>query len=200
MKLCFCVICGTNKNLHHHHIVPVARGGDDHQHNFITLCGEHHAFIHSLRPSFWNNHQELMRIGREKAKLDGIKFGRKRQYEHLIPDIKFMREAGWGYGTIAKELSKSGDEISTSAIRRICDWEKIEKKKISPGRSPSINPNIIIGYAEKGYGASKIAKIMNIHRDSVYRIVPNFAEVYRKPVVKKEKKYRKLSSGQFVLW
>ena len=41
---------------------------------------------------------------------------------------------------------------------------------------------------------------MNIHRDSVYRIVPNFAEVYRKPVEKKkEKKYRKLSSGQLVL-
>ena len=176
MKLRFCVICGTNKNLHHHHIIPVSRGGDDHQHNFITLCGEHHAFIHSLRPSFWNNHKELMKIGREKAKQDGIKFGRKRQYEHLISDIKYMRESGWGYGTIANKL-----DVSRSAIQRICKWEKIEKKKIAPGGIPRINPNIIIGYAEKGYGATKIAKIMNIHRDSVYRLVPNFVEVYRKP-------------------
>ena len=30
MKLRFCVICGTNKNLEHHHVIPVARGGDDH--------------------------------------------------------------------------------------------------------------------------------------------------------------------------
>ena len=204
MKLRFCIICGTNKNLHHHHIIPVSKGGTDHQHNFITLCSEHHAMIHQLRPGTWNNHNELVRIGREKAKRDGIKFGRKRQYEHLIPDIKFMREVGWGYGTIARELSKSGDDISVSAIRRICEWEKIEKKKIAPGGIPRINPDIIVGYAKKGYGATKIAKIMNIHRDSIYRLVPNFSEVYRKhykpPVVKeKEKKYRKLSSGQFVL-
>ena len=200
MKFSCCVICGTTENLEHHHIKPVVKGGDDHQHNFITLCDEHHGMIHQIKPGAWNDRKELIKIGREKAKQDGVKFGRKRQYEHLIPDIKFMREAGWGYGTIAKELSKSGDEISVSAIRRICDWEKIVKVKKSPGKQQTISVDSIVQFAEKGYGASKIAKIMNIHRDSVYRIVPNFAEVYRKPVINKEKKYRKLSSGQFVLW
>ena len=200
MKFSCCVICGTTENLEHHHIKPVVKGGDDHQHNFITLCDEHHGMIHQIKPGAWNDRKELIKIGREKAKQDGVKFGRKRQYEHLIPDIKFMREAGWGYGTIAKELSKSGDEISVGAIRRICDWEKIVKVKKSPGKQQTISVDSIVQFAEKGYGASKIAKIMNIHRDSVYRIVPNFAEVYRKPVINKEKKYRKLSSGQFVLW
>ena len=96
MKLIFCVICGTNKNLEDHHIKPVSRGGDNHQHNFITLCEEHHEMIHQIRPGAWNDRKELIKIGREKAKQDGVKFGRKRQYEHLISDIKYMRESGWG--------------------------------------------------------------------------------------------------------
>jgi len=49
MKLRFCVICGTNKDLQHHHIIPKSQGGDDHQHNFLTLCWEHHNFIHNIR-------------------------------------------------------------------------------------------------------------------------------------------------------
>ena len=83
MKFDKCVICGTNKNLEHHHIKSVVDGGDDHPHNFITLCSEHHAMIHQLRPGTWNNHKQLIKIGKEKAKQDGIKFGRKRQYEHF---------------------------------------------------------------------------------------------------------------------
>ena len=75
MKLCFCVICGTNKNLEHHHIKPVSRGGDDHQHNFITLCDEHHGMIHQIRPGAWNNRKKLVQIGREKALANGVKFG-----------------------------------------------------------------------------------------------------------------------------
>lgn len=49
MKLRFCVICGTNKNLQHHHIIPKSQGGDEHQHNLLTLCWEHHNFIHGIR-------------------------------------------------------------------------------------------------------------------------------------------------------
>ena len=196
MKLRFCVICGTNKNLEHHHIKPVSRGGDDHQHNFITLCDEHHGMIHQVRPGAWNDRRKLIREGQRIAKEEGVKFGAKPKYEHLLPQIKDMREMGWGYGTIARHL-----ELARGTIQSICKREGIEKKKISPGRQATINPNVIIRYAEKGYGASAIAKIMNVNRSSVYRTVPNFAEVYREPVKKKkEKKYRKLSTGQFVLF
>ena len=198
MKLLFCVICGTNKNLEHHHIKPVSKGGDDHPHNFITLCDEHHGMIHQIRPGAWNDRRKLVKEGQRIAREEGVKFGMKRKYEHLLPDIKCLREMGWGYGTIARHLG-----MHRSTIASICKREAIEKKKISPGRQASINPSIIIEYAKKGYGASKIAKIMKINRASIYRIVPNFAEVYRKPKPvenKKEKKYAKLSSGQFVLF
>ena len=49
MKLRFCVVCGTNKDLQHHHIIPKSKGGDDHPHNFLTLCWEHHNWIHDIR-------------------------------------------------------------------------------------------------------------------------------------------------------
>ena len=200
MKLLFCVICGTNKNLEDHHIKPVSRGGDNHQHNFITLCEEHHEMIHHIRPGAWNDRKELIKIGREKAKQDGVKFGRKRQYEHLIPDIKFMREAGWGYGTIARELAKSGDEISKSAIRRICDWEKIVQVKKSPGKQQTISVDSIVQFAEKGYGATRIAKIMNIDRTTIYRLIPDFSKKYPKIVPKKVVTYKREKDGQFKLF
>ena len=200
MKLPFCTICGTNKNLEDHHIKPVSRGGDNHQHNFITLCEEHHEMIHQIRPGAWNDRKELIKIGREKAKQDGVKFGRKRQYEHLIPDIKFMREAGWGYGTIARELAKSGDEISKSAIRRICDWEKIVQVKKSPGKQQTISVDSIVQFAEKGYGATRIARIMNIDRTTIYRLIPDFSKKYPKKVPKKVVTYKKEKDGQFKLF
>lgn len=49
MKLNFCVICGTKENLQHHHIIPEAEGGDNHPHNFLTVCWEHHNMIHNIR-------------------------------------------------------------------------------------------------------------------------------------------------------
>ncbi len=113
MKLRFCVICGTNKNLEHHHITPKVRGGDDHQHNFITLCTEHHAMIHQIRPGSWTNRKKLQREGIEKAKLKGVYTGCK---------------------------------------------PRIDVKKIKELKG-------------KGYGPTAIARIMGIHRDSVYRLL-----------------------------
>ncbi len=120
MKLRFCVICGTNKNIEHHHITPVCKGGDDHPHNFISLCVEHHGMIHSVRPGSWAHRKKLQRIGIEKAKKEG----------------KFN------------------------------------------GRKPTINYEEVKRLWDLGLGATEIANHMNIHRDSVYRIVPK--EPYRK--------------------
>jgi hypothetical protein len=129
MKFDKCVICGTNKNLEHHHIKSVVDGGDDHPHNFITLCDKHHGMIHQVRPGAWNHRKELQRIGIERAKMEG----------------KFK------------------------------------------GRQPTINHNEVKRLWDLGLGATEIAKRMNIHRDSVYRIVP-------------KEPYRKLKNGQFVLF
>ena len=49
MKLDFCVICGSKTDLQHHHIIPKSKGGDDHPHNFLTLCWKHHNWIHDIR-------------------------------------------------------------------------------------------------------------------------------------------------------
>ena len=48
MKQDKCAVCGTTKNLEHHHIIPKADGGTDDETNFLTLCGKHHAAIHGI--------------------------------------------------------------------------------------------------------------------------------------------------------
>ena len=121
MKLRFCVICGTNKNIEHHHVTPVCKGGTDHQHNFISLCVEHHAMIHSVRPGSWAHRKELQKIGIEKAKKEGKYTGGK-------------------------------NRIDRDEVKRLSDL---------------------------GLGATVISKRMNIHRDSVYRIL-------KEPYVKNE--------------
>ena len=87
MKLRFCVICGTNKNIEHHHVTPVCKGGTDHQHNFISLCVEHHAMIHSVRPGSWAHRKELQKIGIEKAKKERKRVVRSVKYLSIFSPI-----------------------------------------------------------------------------------------------------------------
>ena len=129
MKYPFCVICNTTENIEHHHITPVCKGGDDHPHNFLSLCVEHHGMIHSLRPGSWAHRKELQKIGIEKAKKAGkYKGGKKR--------------------------------IDEKEVQRL--WNS-------------------------GLSAIEIAKQMNIHRDSVYRLLP-------------KEPYKKLKNGQYKLF
>ena len=129
MKYAFCVICNTTENIEHHHITPVCKGGDDHPHNFISLCVEHHGMIHSLRPGSWAHRKELQKLGIEKAKKAGkYKGGKKR--------------------------------IDEKEVQRLWD---------------------------SGLSAIEVAKQMNIHRDSVYRLLP-------------KEPYKKLKNGQYKLF
>jgi len=115
MKLRFCVICGTNKNLEHHHIKPIAMGGTDHQHNFLTLCTEHHAMIHQIKPGYWNEMRRLVKEGRRKAQESGVKFGRKRTYTPSQADEVVRKHInGNGMGTIGKSMG-----MSRSMVQRI---------------------------------------------------------------------------------
>ena len=117
MKLDFCVLCGTTENLHHHHVIPKAQGGTDNEDNFITLCYDHHAMIHSISPSRFNQMQVLAAIGRKNAMARGVKMGMKPKYEHLYPQIIKMYCEEWkGYGTIAKEL---GEGMSRQGVKGI---------------------------------------------------------------------------------
>ena len=102
MKLRFCVICGTNKNIEHHHITPVCRGGTDHQHNFISLCVEHHGMIHSISPGSWAHRKKLQKIGIEKAKKNGKFKGRGQTID--IAKIKELKGQGMGATAIANKM------------------------------------------------------------------------------------------------
>ena len=97
MRLRFCVICGTNKNLQFHHIKPRSKGGDDHQHNILTLCRDHHAMIHQVRPSDWNNARTLQKEGIEKAMRQGKFKGRG----SVIDPKKIEELAMQGFGATA---------------------------------------------------------------------------------------------------
>ena len=109
MKLRFCVICGTNKNIEHHHIVPVCKGGDDHPHNFLSLCVEHHGMIHSVRPGSWAHRKELQRIGIEKAKKKGKFKGRQPTIDYK--EVEKLWDSGLGASAIAKQMGIHRDSF-----------------------------------------------------------------------------------------
>ena len=98
MKLDFCCICGTKENLHHHHITPRFRGGSDDETNLITLCGTHHAWIHGLRPTSWNNHSNAVKESLQEAKDLGFQIGRKPKHftKEEIDNLLEMRKKGVG--------------------------------------------------------------------------------------------------------
>ena len=80
----FCVICGTKDKLQIHHIVPKSAphnikpiGHMDDPTNLLTLCTDHHGWIHGCRPNQWNNAKTLQAEGVRKAKLAGKYKGRK---------------------------------------------------------------------------------------------------------------------------
>ena len=104
----FCVICGTKDNLHNHHIVckksrlkPIS-GDHDHYTNLITLCGEHHGWIHGMKPNRFNDNNNLRMDGIERAKREGKYIGRKKS----IDDKKILElwSQGMSASSIAREL------------------------------------------------------------------------------------------------
>ena len=99
MKLRFCVICGTNKDLQHHHIIPKAEGGDDHQWNLLTLCFEHHNFIHNIRRTRTEGHfKSLIERGQNKQKYNPG--GRPPLSKKKRDTIIFLRNQGMSYRSI----------------------------------------------------------------------------------------------------
>ena len=122
MKYSFCVICNTTKNIEHHHIIPVCKGGTDHEHNFLSLCVEHHGMIHSVRPGSWAHRKELQRIGIEKAKKEGKFKGRQPTIDYK--EVEKLRNSGLGATEIAKQMG-----IDRTSVYRILPKEPYKKLK-----------------------------------------------------------------------
>lgn len=77
MNLTFCAACGSEKELHKHHLLPKSKGGSDAETNLITLCISCHGILHDT--SWSNNHAQLVRDGISEARKNGSKLGPKRQ-------------------------------------------------------------------------------------------------------------------------
>ena len=122
MKYAFCVICNTTENIEHHHLIPVCKGGTDHEHNFLSLCVEHHGMIHSLRPGSWAHRKELQRIGIEKAKKAGKYKGRKPTIDYK--EVEKLRNSGLGATEIANQMG-----IDRTSVYRILPKEPYKKLK-----------------------------------------------------------------------
>jgi hypothetical protein len=65
----FCFECGGKCILHEHHVVPRVLGGV----KTITLCVSCHGKVHSRD---FTHHKNLQKIGIQKAKENGVRFGR----------------------------------------------------------------------------------------------------------------------------
>ena len=119
MKLRFCVICGTNKNLHHHHIVPKSLGGDNHQHNFLTLCEEHHNWIHKIRKTRTKGgFVAAIKAGQKNGVGGRPKLERKK-----VDDVVYYWYQGLSYREIQK---KTGVALGT--IQRIKKTEGLPNR------------------------------------------------------------------------
>lgn len=99
MKLRFCVICGTNKDLQHHHIIPKSMGGDDHAHNILTLCCDHHEWIHGIRRTRNTLFSELVKAGQKAANNFG---GRPAIDKNVIDSVIYLWKTGHSYRQIRK--------------------------------------------------------------------------------------------------
>jgi len=118
----FCCICGVTDNLHNHHIVPVSKGGSEEETNMITLCTKHHAWIHGLKPTSWNNHSKLIVNGQQKAKLKGKHIGRPSSLtDDKIEKIRYFREKEkYGIRRIATTLN-----IGVGTVYKVMEKELI---------------------------------------------------------------------------
>ena len=105
MKLDFCAVCGTKDGLHHHHIILKSAGGGDEEINILTVCAEHHAWIHSIRPGAWNNNGNVISASLQEARDLGFKLGRPTSTtEETLTKVLELRKSGKGIKKIAKEL------------------------------------------------------------------------------------------------
>jgi hypothetical protein len=63
-----CFECGSDSDIHHHHVVPKSLGGT----KTIPLCIDCHGKIHNLN---FRNHGVLTKKGLDEAKRRGVKLG-----------------------------------------------------------------------------------------------------------------------------
>ena len=125
----FCCACFTDKNLHHHHLIPRSKGGTDDQTNLITLCGSCHAKIHNFsnkwaetRKGNWGwgaDHKELQKNGIQNALARGVVFGKKPKVsKEQTQSMRDKREKG----VLIRELMAEFN-LSKASVYRLLDHD-----------------------------------------------------------------------------
>jgi transposase len=136
VRLSFCCVCGTNKDLEHHHFIPKVEGGSDDEDNIITFCATHHDFVHGWKRV---NRRILQKIGIAKARSnpenDPFK-GRKPSYnQELLVMVLDMLVADASITAIAKETGLSRQTIyriqsdPEEALNSLERWNAPKAKK-----------------------------------------------------------------------
>lgn len=80
-----CANCGSDSDLHIHHIVPLAVGGSNRLSNLVRLCSECHAKVHGG--------SNLIQLGQESARKKVSKGGARRgstPYGYRIENGKYV--------------------------------------------------------------------------------------------------------------
>jgi hypothetical protein len=127
VRLSFCCVCGTNKDLEHHHFIPRVEGGSDDDDNIITFCATHHDFVHGWRRV---HRTRLHRIAMDKAKAEGKFKGRVPTARAKAGKVRELAAAGMTKAAIAAELG-----ISLRSVFRCLDALKTDDKKVNGSSS-----------------------------------------------------------------
>jgi transposase-like protein len=114
-----CFECGTDVDIHQHHIIPKSLGGT----KTIPLCNMCHGKAHNKNNGIHKNPNELKRLaqlGRERFVSNGGKLGRKvgaiETIEKFISkprnqEVKRMLEAGMTVRKISSRLNISSSTV-----------------------------------------------------------------------------------------
>ncbi len=94
-----CALCGSNRGIQIHHVVPRGRGGSNSLHNLITLCNVCHANAHG-------NMMELSPHTREEVEQHMVEYLADIYLEDFTPDWLIPREWQHLPTTITEETTE----------------------------------------------------------------------------------------------
>lgn len=113
MRLDFCVACGGQETLNHHHLVPKVYGGSNRDENLITLCRKCHGLLHQGKGELWSvDVGRLIRVGQARARANGVKFGRPAQMsKEQIAEALELRKSGETLLSIGRRYGLSESSV-----------------------------------------------------------------------------------------
>ena len=121
-----CFECGKRDNLHLHHVIPQSLGGR----SMVGLCEKCHGLIHGMD---FTHHGNLIRLGLERAKENGVVLGRPKgtttsedDILKIHADIVEELNSGNSIRKIARVTGKGGSTVQR--VKKILEKNDIQFK------------------------------------------------------------------------